>query len=262
MRKIILVTALLFSVTGALSAQTYNANSGGYNTGYGHMYGSFGMAQASQNMYNLMQQIQMKNALDSTVRGSRSGSGRTTASKSSAVGTQPRVARDYGKFRPDATVDTGKTIGDLLGSTPEEKALLKQIYSGVKVGYDKEAAANGWQNNFAGAFTFFIVSNLTVYHDSTEPSDDTVRGLYQTMSEVIDSIPEFGKMSNRDKQAFNNMLIAFAAIPLATYSEGKENGDAATLKASRDLAGQLIEMVLKADPEKMRFDAGGLTLGS
>ena len=260
----ITIAILLLSVAGvtAADAQTYNANSGGYNTGYGHMYGSFGMAQASQNIYNTMQMNMQRAMLESTIKKGGSTSKGTSGNKSEpAMAVPQRVVRNYGKFRPDTTVDTGKLLGDTLASTPEEKALLKQIYTAIKSGYDAEAAKKGWTNNMAGALTFFVVSNVSVYHDSPEPSDETITALYNAMDETLDSIPEFGKMTNRNKQAFNNMLIGFAAIPLATYTEAKQNGDAATLKVARDLAGQLLEMVLKTSPDNMRFENGVMKFG-
>ena len=73
-------------------------------------------------------------------------------------------------FRPDATVDTGNAMADALGETPEEKALIKQIYTATKAAYEKEAASKGWKNNIAGGLTFFTVTAMTVYRDAEEPS--------------------------------------------------------------------------------------------
>lgn len=65
------VVAFAFAVaaltTGVASAQTWNSSSGGYNTGYGTVYGSFGQAFATQNIYNTMQmqmqETMMRNAM-------------------------------------------------------------------------------------------------------------------------------------------------------------------------------------------------------
>ena len=45
------------------------------------------------------------------------------------------------------------------------------------------------------------------------------------------------------------MLIGFSGMLLAVYPEAKQNNDVATLATSKKLAGMLIEMVLKTDPE-------------
>jgi hypothetical protein len=260
----ILLAVFVFPAFG----QTYNSATGGYNTGYGHMYGSFGLAMATQNMYNTMQ-IQMQRAMMREAMIKQHGRAAVEKAERGAAGSPAggikvppaRVIRNFGKFRPDATVDTGKLLGDSLGSSPEEKALLKQIYVTVKASYDKEASAKGWQNNIAGALTFFIVSSATVYHDDPEPSDEAVAALYEAINATIDDIPEFGKMPNKDKAAFNNVLVAFAAIPLATYVEGKQNGDAATVKTAGQLAGQLLQMILKTDPNNVRFESGKIRFG-
>ena len=267
----LIVPAILLAVFALPSfGQTYNSATGGYNTGYGHMYGSLGMAMATQNLYNSMQ-IQMQRAMMREAMIKQHGRAAVEKAERDAAGPAAsstikvppaRVVRNYGKFRPDATVDTGKLLGDTLGSSPEEKALLKQIYESVKASYEKEVSAKGWQNNVAGALTFFIVSSATVYHDDPEPSDAAVAALYEAISASIDEIPEFGKLTNKEKVAFNNLLVAFAAIPLATYAEGKQNGDAATVKTAGQLAGQLLQMVMKTDPDKIRFENGTVRFGS
>ena len=139
--------------------------------------------------------------------------------------------------------------------------MLKQIVNGTKAAFETEAASRGWKNNIAGAFTFFIVSNTTIYHDSGEPDDATVNALFDAVNQAIDEVPEFASASNKDKQAMYNLLIGFAGIPLATYSEGKTNGDDQTVAVARQLAGKMIEIVLKTDPDKVKFESGSLKIG-
>ena len=278
MIRLIGLLAFAFTVTTAVSAQTYNSNAGGWNTGYGTVYGSFGYAMATQNLYNSVQmQIQrltMRQAMikqfglaavEKSEREAKQGKTSSgTGSNSSAgpvVQAPPPAPKYYGRFRPDTTVNTGKILADALGETPEEKQLYTQIYTATKTAFEREATAKGWKNNVAGALTFFMIGNATVYHDGGEPSDETVAALYEAINQSIDEIPEFGKMPNRDKQAFYNVLIAFTGIPLATYTEGKESGNADTVKTARLLAGEMIKMVLKADPESVRFENGGLVIG-
>lgn len=244
---------------GTAFSQSYNVGSGGYNTGYGTVYGTFGLAQATQSMFNQMQ-IQMNmNLLRASGKKTYGPTvmqpGEKTGGRQVPVPSAP-VPKYYGRFRPDATVNTGKTIADALGETPEEKALYKQIFDQTKVAFETEAAARGWKNNIAGAFTFFLVATGTIYHDSPDPSDATVNALFQSMSQTIDEIPEFAQMSNRDKQGLYNTLIGFAGIPLATYAEGKQLKDKPTIDVARQLAGQLIQIVLKTDPERFKFEKG------
>src|SRR5262245_10613251 len=146
--------AFAFAVltTGVASAQTWNSSSGGYNTGYGTVYGTWGQAFATQNIYNTMQmQMQktmMRNAMikkwglaavERAEREAASGSSSSRAKTSGPVVSPPAVVRNYGVFRPDPTVDTAKAFADALGETPEEKKLISQIYIATKAAYEKEA---------------------------------------------------------------------------------------------------------------------------
>lgn len=268
MRFILPSIIIVISAAATANSQTYNSMSGGYNTGYGTVYGSFGMAAATQSMYNSMQ-INMQRAVmrqtllkkhgqawvDKMDRAAAAGGSSGVAA---TLPPRPPAPKNYGKFRPDSTVDTGKVIADALGETPEEKALYKQIVDGTRAAFEKDPSSAVLKNNLAGAFTFFLVATGTVYHNSPEPTDETVKALFEAVSQTIDEIPEFGKMSNRDKQAMYNTLIGFAGIPLATYAEGKETKHQPTIDAARQLAGNLVEIVLKTGPDRLKFENGEL----
>lgn len=267
----IFCAAIVSSTSLFVDAQTWNSNAGGYNTGYGTVYGSFGLAMATQNIYNSMQMNMQRTmmrsamikkwglaAVEKAEREAKSGkrSGSSAPQASGPVVAEPPPAPKYlGKFKPVANVDTAQKIADALGETAEEKALLKQIVNGVKEAFEKETAAKGWKNNVAGAMTFFLVSTSTIYHDGAEPDDTVTASIYEAVNRSIDEIPDFAAAPNKDKQAMYELLIGFAAIPLATYAEGKQNGNADTVQVARQLSGKLIELVLKTDPDKMRFDA-------
>jgi hypothetical protein len=267
MNKTFLPTVVLIICLSIGSpAQTYNANSGGYNTGYGTVYGSFGLAQASQNMYNTLQMIQQQNMMRAAVAKGAVGTARSTtrsnapATRTAAIPSKP-AARNFGKFRPDATVDSGKTIGDALGETADEKALIRQIVNATKQAFEKDPTTLPMRNNIAGAFTFFIVANSTVYHGTPEPSDEQVKSIFDAVNQTIDEVPEFAKMSNRDKQALYNTLIGFAGIPLATLSEGTQSNNEPTVTAARQLAGHIMKTVLGVEPDKVKIEDGILKLG-
>ena len=272
-----LALAIIFASSSVSHAQIANAYGGGYQTGYGTVYGSFGLAMATQNMYN-MSQLQMQKAMARQAMinkwglaavekaereaAAKSGSGKPTSPPSNPeiVVPPPPVVRNHGVFRPDASVDTGKAFADALGETPEEKALIKQIYAATKAAYEKAAAAKGWKNNIAGGLTFFTVTAMTVYRDAEEPSDEAVAAYYKIVNAALDDMPEFANVSNKDKQNFNNMAIGFAGLLLAGYTEGKENNDAATIDSYKKLAGGLIQLVLKANPDNLRIENGQIVL--
>ncbi len=251
---------LAFTVLALTSnAQWGSPNAYGYNTGYGTVYGTFSQAALMQSMYNVTRCAQLnctgRSSTAKQPQNSRSGQNPGPQAKAPL----PTV-RNYGVFRPDPTVDTGKLLSDSLGSSPEEKALIKQIYAATKEAYNKEAAVKGWKNNIAGGLTFFTVAAMTIYHDTEEPDTASVNDFYKTVNASIDSIPDFASIPNKEKQSFNNMMIGFGGMLLAIYTEGKQNDHAETVANSKKLAGMLIELVLKADPENMRIQNGRIVL--
>ena len=274
--KSIATCAFVFLSAGFAHAQTYNAYSGGYSTGYGTVYGSFGLAMATQNMYNTSQ-MQMQKAMarqaminkwglpavEKAEREAASGGSsktRPAASNTAIVVPPPPVVRNHGVFRADASIDTGKAMADALGETPEEKTLIARIYSATKSAYEAQAGPKGWKNNIAGGLTFFTVTAMTVYRDAEEPSEEAIETYYKVVNASLDEMPEFAKVSNKDKQSYNNMLIGFSGLLLAGYTEGKENNDAATVESYRKLAGGLIGLVLKTDPENLALENGRIVL--
>src|SRR4030095_16473747 len=208
-----LTCALAFLSVGNTNAQTPNA--WGYSTGYGNVYGSYGLASTMQSMYNVAraqsQRTSSRNAMIkkhglAAVEKAEREAGSSARSNPQIVVPPPSVVRNHGVYRPDPSVDTGRALADNLGDTPEEKALIKKIYAATKDEYEKEAALRGWKNNIAAGLTFFTVTAMTAYHNAEEPSDEAVKTYFQVMNVALDEIPEFGVVANKDKQAFNDML--------------------------------------------------------
>ncbi|MEO8436641.1 MAG: DUF6683 family protein [Pyrinomonadaceae bacterium] len=269
-----------FLSVGITNAQTQNTYGGGYSTGYGTVYGSFGQAMATQNIYNTMQMQMQKTMMRNTMikkwgraavekaeREAGSGSssrtrtsGSPASSGSKIVVPPPRVVRNHGVFRPDATVDTGKALADALAETPAEKALIRQIYAATKAAYEKEAALKGWKNNIAAGLTFFTIAAMSVYRDAEAPGDDAVNNYFNVVNSALDEIPEFATVANKDKQSYNNMLIGFGGMLLAGNLEGKQRNDAATIATFQKLAGRLIQMVLKTNPDNLRIENGQIVM--
>ena len=264
-----LAFALAFLNVGITNAQTPNA--WGYTTGYGNVYGSYGLASTMQSMYNVARaQSQRTNSRNAMVKkyglAAVEKAEREAVSRSSSpsnpkiIVSPPPVVRNHGLYRPDSSVNTGKALADNLGATPEEKALISRIYAATKTAYEKEAALKGWQNNIAAGLTFFTVTAMTVYHNAEEPSDEAVNTYYRVMNVALDEMPELANVASEDKQAFNNMLIGFSGMLLAVYTEAKQNNDANELVTSKKLAGMLIEMVLKTDAENLRIEYGQIVV--
>jgi len=269
----VLTFALAFLCAGVANAQIQAAGGGYYRAGYPTIYGSFGQASAAQG--RVYDQVKAQNrriterdalikkwglaAVEKAEREAAAQKG-SAPSNPQIVVSAPLIVRNYGVFRADSTVDTGKALADALGDTPEEKALIKQIYATTKDAYEKEAASRGWKNNIAAGLTFFTVASMTVYQNAEEPGDEAVGTYYKVMNAALDEIPEMAKAANKDKQGFNNMLVGFGGLLLAGYTEAKQTGDANALATNKKLAGMLIEMVLKTDPENLRLENGQIVM--
>lgn len=252
--RAVLAMAIVILCAGVVEAQIQSAGGGYYVAGYGNVYGSFGQASVAQSrLYEKLKS--QKTGVVAAAPEAGTGNPNTGSTKEKA-GPPPRAVRNLGVFRPDASIDTGKLLADNLGETPEERALIREIYRTTKTEFDKEAAARGFQNNIAGGLTFFTVAATAVYRDGAEPSDEGVNEFYKTLNVALDDIPELSGASDKDKQGFNNMLVGFSGILLATYTEGKQSGDAATLASAKKLAGMLIELVLKANPDNIQIEKG------
>lgn len=253
--------AWAFVLLGVSSAAAQTETPWGYSTGYGNVYGSFGLAQTMQTMYNVARAKAQKQTTSVEASGRPMSAGQATVRPTTKQSVHtPPVVRNYGVFVPDRTLDTGKSFVEALGETPEERELIRKVYTATKTAFEKEASTRGWQNNIAGGLTFFTATAITIYHDSEEPSNEALQSYYEIVNAAFDEIPEFKNVSNRDKQNFNNMTVGFAGLLLSGYMEGKQSGNADTVASYRKLAGMLIQMVLKTDPENIKVENGQIVL--
>lgn len=267
------VAAALYAFILVIPAASQVQSGGGESpAGFAKIYGSFGKASSAQGQ--LLESVKKQNrttpkrtaASKKPARAATASKRGTTATKRTAGRSDSTAAKSStasvssGEFRPDPSVDTAAVLAESLGSNADEKAVIKLVYEATKVEYEKEAERRGWSNNMAGGLTFFTVAAIMVYHDADEPSDEAVDTYFDQINSAIGGIPEFAALSNRDKQGFNEMLIGFGGILLTSYIDAKQKNDAAALANSRILAGALIQMVLKTDPEALRFENGNIVL--
>src|SRR5262245_11732170 len=102
--------------------QTYNAFTGGWNTGLGTVYGSFGYAMATQDLYNtveaaaevraLRKALIKKHGLEAVEKAEREARGGKRAVLGGTQVTPLPVAKGVGKFKPDKKLNTAKQISD------------------------------------------------------------------------------------------------------------------------------------------------------
>ena len=270
------IAAFIFGAAVCSAAQTYNSNSGGWNTGYGTVYGSFGVAMATQNIYNSMQmniqRSMMRQAMirkwgraavekaernASSGRSSQRAANTQSAAESGPVVEAPRVPKNYGKFAASSGIDTATVFANALGETAQEREIYKKIVAESITLLSAEAAKKGWKNDIAGAMTIFILTNSVLYNGTDDPGDEFAQALYDAVRSSIDELPEFGKMANKDKHGLYNTLLALSGIPLTFYADAQQRNDPEAVATARKLAGEMLKMVFKTEPERLRLTANG-----
>lgn len=229
---------------------------------YGRVFEASGGSAAAQSLKN-----KLGNALRAALSrpatrtpARRTARPATTPSRTGRT-TSPTTTDDppaYTSFRPNPANDSMAVLAETLGTTPQEKLLYKQVFSATKTAFENEVAKKGRKNNISAALTFFIGSTVWVYHNSEEPSDAALDTLWDGLEGALENTPEMSQLSDADKQLLYDMLIGFSGIVLASYTEAKRTNDGDLLLTSQVLAGSLLQLVLKSDPEKLRFTSTGL----
>lgn len=239
---------------------------GGAAAGMGRSFEAAGKSAASRDLQRklggtLVRAVAREKTTSRATQSSRNRTAKRVASAPKAViPTTQTVDDSVAYFKPDPNSDTMRAIANELGSNPSEREQLRQLFTLTKQAFEKEVAAKGRSNNLPAAFTFFIASTVTVYRDDPEPSDEATDNLWDGMSGALSEMPELAKLNDSEKQQLYDMLVAFSGFTFAGYMEAKSSGDAETMRLFRTLAGQLIQTVLKTDPQKLRFDQKGLNI--
>ena len=105
---------------------------------------------------------------------------------------------------------------------------------------------------------FFIATTVTVYHDAPEPSEEATENLFLALDAMFNEMPEMANVPNKDKQFLHDTFIGFSGLVLAGYMQAKETKDQQTLKQYRQIAGALLQEILKINPDKVSFEGNAL----
>jgi hypothetical protein len=257
--QLILLSVLLCVSPSATFAQV---KAGG---GYAKVYEASGRSAAARGVQQTMNTTLLK-----AIAKSRSGkstspkeSGRRRSLKRPSAMPVPAdepSKSDAASFTPDPSLTNTDALANAMGTNDTEREYLRQIFAATKVEFEKQVAAEGRQNNLAGAFTFFIASAVTVYHDDPEPSEESLDKLWDGLDGVFNESPDMAKMADAEKQQMYDTLVALSGLVLAGYMQGKTANDKETQTIYKNLAGTMIEQVLKTEPAKIRFGKEGLRI--
>ena len=256
-------TAIILAIlAGTVFPQVQGA--GGPAAGLGKVYEGAGRSAASQGL-----QRKMNTALIRAVAKEKSASrpvaqsgrrGRTSVPAPAASPSSNNNAATI--FRPDPRSNYLNDLANELGTNPVEREQLQLLFAATKEAFENEVAAKGRSKDISAAFTFFIATAVTVYRNDPEPSDAAIDNLWAGMSSALTEMPEVTNLTNAEKQQLYDMLIGFSGFLLAGYAEGQTAGGEETQKLFRQVAGVLIQTILKTDPDKLRFTKDGLDIAS
>src|SRR5713226_6519119 len=160
-------------------------------------------------------------------------------------------------FRPTGTQLKTREIANLIDAG---NAQVLTILTTILNEYEKGAREAGHPNDLALALSFFLATNASIYHGAGEAPDAPMMELRDTIAAALVEDNALNGVTDRQKQELYETLVIFTGFTLATYQEGKQGGNAESVKAAQQLAGQNLLAVIGISPEKITFTAQGLNI--
>lgn len=136
-------------------------------------------------------------------------------------------------------------LTDAYGKTPQDKADWKELMSGILDKYDAAARAKGYPNDLALAYVSFVALNSLVYNGMTErpiiPFEQNI-GLRDVAAEHAAEHGIFNKYTDREKQAFYELLVIYGAVTYHLYEKALKEMNAEKIKNAKLVAAQNLEL--------------------
>ena len=213
---------------------------------------------ASATITNIIMDRYARRRLEKNLVAKRSGassSAPTSSSDSAAAGAKLNDASVH--FRSTGTQLKTREIANLFGAgNPQVPAIMTAILTE----YEKNARAAGKPNDLALALSFFFATNASVYHDAGQPTDPQMLELRDTLAEALVGGNALSGVTDRQKQEMYEALVLYTGFALAAYEEGKQSGNAESVRVGRQLAGQNLLAVTGISPDKITFTDQGLSI--
>src|SRR3984893_10284961 len=213
---------------------------------------------ASATITNIIMDRYARRRLEKNLAARRSGAAstaRTSSSNSAAAAAKLNDASLH--FRSTGTQLKTREIANLIGA---ENPQLLTIMTTILQEFDNGARAAGRPNDLALALSLFFAANASVYHDAGQPTDPQMVELRDTIAEALVEGNALNGVTDRKKQEMYDTLVLFTGFALAAYQEGKQGGNADTVKVSQQLAGQNLQSVTGISPDKITFTDQGLSI--
>jgi hypothetical protein len=145
---------------------------------------------------------------------------------------------------------------NLTADPGQQKALVQVFDQGVQA-YEKDAAADGFGRDVAGAMTFLIASAYYVYRGGEEPDEKGTTFIGRAIQQNLES-EEFRRIADLDKQKFYEFMIGMGTYLILAYKQAAEGGDARVVDQIKAYSGDALKSYLKLDPAAIRITANGL----
>jgi hypothetical protein len=213
---------------------------------------------ASAMITNIIMDRYARRRLEQRLAAKRSGANPgASASSSNAAAAATKINDASVHFRSTGTQLKTREIANLIGAgNPQVLAIMTTILSE----YEKGARAAGHPNDLALALSFFFATNASVYHDAGIPADALVMDLRDTIASALVEGNALNGVTDRTKQEMYEALVLYTGFALAAYQEGKQGGNAESVKVSQQLAGQNLLAVTGISPDKINFTDQGLSI--
>ena len=197
---------------------------------------------ASAMITNIIMDRYAQRRLEKNLAAKRSGASSTASTSSSNSAPAAKLNDASLHFRSTGTQLKTREIANLIGAgNPQVPAIMTAILTE----YEKNARAAGKPNDLALALSFFFATNASVYHDAGQPSDPQMLELRETIAEALLEGNALKGVTDRQKQEMYESLVLFTGFALAAYQEGKQSGNAETVKVGQQLAGQNLLAVIR-----------------
>ena len=213
---------------------------------------------ASATITNIIMDRYARRRLEKNLAARRSGAASTApASSSNSAAAAAKLNDASLHFRSTGTQLKTREIANLIGAGDPQ---VLTIMTTILQEFDKGARAAGRPNDLALALSFFFAANASVYHDAGQPTDPQMVELRDTIAAALVDGNALNGVTDRKKQEMYETLVLFTGFALAAYQEGKQGGNAETVKVSQQLAGQNLQSVTGISPDKITFTDQGLSI--